>query len=202
MFDDLLDGKRMSLKAAPQTPKKSKRRTPAKKPRSENSTPARWRDVRTYFSTLDAETRGLTMLANSVRKHLKPTNVFERIWCDDIIALSWQAHQLRQLKEYVVFEGARDVVAERLKIANRQDTLKQLDNEATYNLSAAMYVLGGPLTRELSDKISDTGMLTDRRFQMGYVARTAELENVDRLIFANEKRRDELIDRFQNIRAK
>lgn len=192
----------MSPKPEPKTPNKSKGRKTSKKPRGEKSTPARWREVRTYFSTLDAETRGLTMLTNSVRKHLKPTNVFERIWCDDIIALSWQAHQLRQLKEYIVFEGARNVVAERLKIANRQDALKQLDNEATYDLSATMYVLGGPLTRELSDKISDTGMLTDRRFQMGYVARAAELENVDRLIFANEKRRDELIDRFRNIREK
>ena len=142
------------------------------------------------------------MLANSVRNHLKPANVFERMWCDDIIALSWQAHQLRQLKEYIILEGARDAVSDRLKISNRKETIKQLDNEATYDAAANIYVSGHPLSQVLTDKLTDSGMILDRRFQMGYIARASELEHVDRLIFANEKRRDELIDRFQNIRAK
>lgn len=102
------------------------------------------------------------MLISSVRKHLKPANVFKRIWCDDIIALKWQAHQLGQLKDYILFKGARDVVSERLKISNRQETLKQLDNEATYSLAASVYVLDGPPNRELAEKLSDTGMLTNR----------------------------------------
>lgn len=192
----------MSLKSEPQSPKKSKRRPPATKSHDEKSPPARWRDVRTYFNTLDAETNGLTMLSNGVRKHLKPNNVIERMWCDDIIALSWQAHQLRQLKEYIIIEGARDAVSERLKIANKQDPLKQLDNDSTYDAAANLYVLDQPLARELSEKLSGSGMLINRRFQMGYLARAAELEHFDRLIFANEKRRDELIDRFRNMRAK
>lgn len=192
----------MPLKSEPQKSKKSKPKVPAEKPPGEKSTPARWRDVRTYFSTLDADTRGLTMLTTSVRKHLKPANVFERIWCDDIIALSWQAHQLRQLKEYIILEGARDSVSDRLKISNRKDPLKELNNDGEYDAAANFYVLGYAQGERLSKKLSDSGMLMHSRYQMGYLARAADLENVDRLIFANEKRRDDLIDRFRNMRAK
>ena len=81
----------------------------------------RWRDVTVYFSILDAHTYGLKTLAKQIRVHLKPKDVFERIWCDDIIALSWHAHQLRRIKDYIVFEGAREAVSQRLKLADEVD---------------------------------------------------------------------------------
>ncbi len=184
-----------------QKPAKPAKRGLIKRTVSADVTSSKWRDVTSYFSTLDAETRGLKTLAKQVRAHLKPKNVFERMWCDDIIALSWHAHQLRRIKEYIIFEGARDAVTERLKFADEADPREDRYNAPEYTVAATLYVLSETVEDDTNQKLGLAGVPADLRFEIGYVAKAYELENIDRLIFANEKRRDDLIDRLESRRG-
>lgn len=163
--------------------------------------PPSWRDVTSYFNTLNAETRGLKTLTKQVRAHLKPKDVFERMCCDDIIALSWQAHQLRSIKGYIILAGAQDEVADRVRALSRKDDSEKYQTEADFDIIASMYIRGKPVGEQLSVALASSGMLLKHHFQMGYVARAAELEHIDRLIFVHEKRRDDLIDRFRSGRG-
>ena len=117
------------------------------------------------------------------------------------IALCWQANQLRRIKGYIIFEGARDAIADRVRLVSRQDDTAQHYREADYDLSAASYVQGKPVGSQLGQALESSGMLLDRHFGMGYLARAGDLEHIDRLIFAHEKRRDDLIDRFASRRG-
>lgn len=184
-----------------QGPSKPRKRVSNRGSVSTKVIPAKWRDVNSYFNTLDAETYGLKTLAKQIRSHLKPKDVFERIWCDDIIALSWQAHQLRKLKEFVIFEGARDAVSDTLKMASRRDSADKNNREVDFYLAASKYVEGHPLGNKVEKKLIFAGALINQRFHMGYMAKAEELEHIDRLIFANEKRRDDLIDRLEARRG-
>jgi hypothetical protein len=185
----------------PAKPEKPAKRGLIKRTVSADETSSRWRDVTSYFSTLDAETRGLKTLAKQVRAHQKPKNVFERMWCDDIIALSWHAYQLRRIKEYIIFEGARDAVTERLKFADEAAPREDRYNDPQYTLTATLYVLNDAVEDVTKAKLGLAGVPSDLRFEIGYVAKAYELENIDRLIFANEKRRDDLIDRLESRRG-
>lgn len=150
---------------------------------------------------MDAETGGLKTLAKQIRAHLKPKNIFERIWCDDIIALTWQAHQFRKIKEFVIFEGARESVSDTLKIASRKEPSEKNNREVDFDLAASKYVEGRALGRDVEKRLIFAGVLISQRFNMGYMAKMEELEHIDRLIFANEKRRDDLIDRLEARRG-
>lgn len=178
-----------------------KPRAKTKVPPQKEVTPKRWRDVTQYFDTADDEVSGLNMLSNGIRNNLKPTNVLERLWCDDIIAIAWQAHKLRELKIYIVFDGARRDAVTRLKLADQIDPRKDTNDDPGYELQAMAYAAGFDDTGEIEDKVRAAGGLASYRYEAGYLERANELENVDRLIFAHEKRRDELIDRFEKRRA-
>jgi hypothetical protein len=122
-----------------------------------------------------------TLLAR-VKKMIHPKDVFEEIWVQDLVELTWDTFRLRRLRSNVFKTYAHNRVAEIFEKPTGGDELLQ------------GWALGGPnALAEVNRRLAAEGLTMDGLMADGLVANLDVLAPVDRMIAGSEARRNQIL---------